>query len=163
MGRFVVHEESPDKPWKRSRLWCTEESIEVLKQEKGKGNVIGLSLDTQRLEKENLHATFEMKTNALRNMANLMLLQLNFVQINGSYKNFPEGLRWLCMHGFPLKSIPSDLRMENVVALDLSHSSIESFDICYSNVQRVQKRQKQLDGSCSKDKRSREIRNPDVL
>ncbi|GKF34049.1 Toll/interleukin-1 receptor domain-containing protein [Tanacetum coccineum] len=29
MGRDEVRQESPDKPWKRSRLWCHEESFKV--------------------------------------------------------------------------------------------------------------------------------------
>ncbi|CAI9269647.1 unnamed protein product [Lactuca saligna] len=152
MGRYIVCEESPNKPWKRSRLWCDEESFKVLKQKKGKGNIRGLTLDMRTLEKEKLRGSVELKTDALSKMDRLMLLQLNYVQIRGSYENFPEELRWLCMHGFPLKSIPSDLRMENLVALDMSYSNIESFGVCYSNSQLLQKRQK-LDGYCLKDKR----------
>ncbi|XP_024964998.1 TMV resistance protein N-like [Cynara cardunculus var. scolymus] len=34
MGRDVVRQESPNKPWKRSRLWCHEESFNVLEQNK---------------------------------------------------------------------------------------------------------------------------------
>ncbi|CAH1440595.1 unnamed protein product [Lactuca virosa] len=34
MGRFLVREESLDRPWERSRLWCHEESFKVLKQKK---------------------------------------------------------------------------------------------------------------------------------
>ncbi|KAJ9558737.1 hypothetical protein OSB04_013351 [Centaurea solstitialis] len=34
MGRDLVRQESPKKPWKRSRLWHHEESYDVLKQEK---------------------------------------------------------------------------------------------------------------------------------
>ncbi|KAI3683226.1 hypothetical protein L1987_83726 [Smallanthus sonchifolius] len=37
MGRDLVRQESPDKPWERSRLWCHNESFEVLKQKKTKG------------------------------------------------------------------------------------------------------------------------------
>ncbi|CAI9269442.1 unnamed protein product [Lactuca saligna] len=150
MGRWEVHQESPDNPWKRSRLWCHEESFKVLKQKKGKGNLVGLALDMRMLEKQNLCATFQ--TEALSNMDNLMLLQLNYVQMNGSYENFPEEIRWLCMHGFHLNSIPLDLPMENLVALDMSYSNIESFFNCYSNPQRHEKRQN-LDASCLKDKR----------
>ncbi|CAI9269597.1 unnamed protein product [Lactuca saligna] len=153
MGRFIACEESPDKPWKRSRLWFHDDIFKALKQKKGFRNLLGLALDMQRLKKEKLHASFELKTDALSNMDNLLLLQLNYVQINGSYENFPEELRWLCMHGFPLKSIPLDLPLENLLALDMSYSNIESFDICYSNPQRLQKRQK-LSGSCIKEKRS---------
>ncbi|KAI3739223.1 hypothetical protein L2E82_29622 [Cichorium intybus] len=150
MGRSIVHQESPHKPWKRSRLWRHEESLKVLKQKKGKRNLQGLVLDMRMLEKEKLHGSFKLKTEALSNMDNLMLLQLNFVQISGSYENFPEELRWLCMHGFPLKSIPSDLPMENLVALDMSYSKIESFGICYNNPPALEIRIKE---SCSKDRR----------
>ncbi|KAL7617094.1 hypothetical protein Lser_V15G02983 [Lactuca serriola] len=146
MGRLMIHQESPDKPWKRSLLWCHEDSFKVLKQKKGKGNLLGLALDMRMLEKVNLRESFELKTNALSNMDNLMLLQLNYVKMNGSYKNFPEELRWLCMHGFPLKSIPSDLRMENLVVLDMSYSNIESFGICYSNSHGLKSRKKILGG-----------------
>ncbi|GJR54687.1 disease resistance protein RML1B-like protein [Tanacetum coccineum] len=58
------------------------------------------------------------------------------------------------MHGFPLECIPSDLRMENLVALDMSYSNIKSFDLHDSSLQPLAKRQKRLIGSCSKDKRS---------
>ena len=85
------------------------------------------------LEKEKL---FELKTDSLSGMDNLMLLQLNYVQMNDqSCENFPEELRWLCMHGFPLKCIPSELPMENLVILDMSHSNIESFGMSFVNNQ----------------------------
>ncbi|CAI9269629.1 unnamed protein product [Lactuca saligna] len=152
MGRFLVREESLYKPWERSRIWG-HESLRVLKQNKGTENVLGLTLDMRMVEKEKLHGSLELKTDAPSKMDRLMLLQLNYVQITGSYKNFPKELRWLCMHGFPLKSLPSDLLMENLVSLDLSYSNIESFIGCYSYPQRLHKRLKQLIGSCSKDKR----------
>ena len=94
------------------------------------------------LEKEMLGASYKLKTDALSKMDNLMLLQLNYVHMNGSYENFPPELRGLCMHGFHLKYIPSELPMENLVALDMSYSNIESFIGCYSNPQRLEKRQK---------------------
>ncbi|CAI9300112.1 unnamed protein product [Lactuca saligna] len=81
MGRVLVHQESPNKPWKRSRLWCHEDSFKVLKQKKGKENILGLTLDTRMIKKEKLHGSFELKTEALSKMNNLMLLQLNYVQI----------------------------------------------------------------------------------
>lgn len=94
------------------------------------------------LKKEKSCGSVELKTDALSNMVNLILLQLNDVQMKGTYKKFPEKIRWLCIHGFPLKSIPSDLPMDNLVALDLSYSKFESFDIYCSNPKRPQKRQK---------------------
>ncbi|KAL7617630.1 hypothetical protein Lser_V15G03450 [Lactuca serriola] len=61
MGRVEVHQESLDKPWKRNRIWSHKESFRVLKQKKGKGNVLGLSLDMHMLDKEKLGASFEAK------------------------------------------------------------------------------------------------------
>ncbi|KAK9050871.1 hypothetical protein SSX86_030159 [Deinandra increscens subsp. villosa] len=152
MGRDVVRQESPNKPWKRSRLWCHEESFKVLKQKVGTKNVLGLALNMRVLEKEKLHGSLELETDALSNMNNLMLLQLNYVKINGPYENISKELRWLCMRGFYLKSIPSDLPMENLVVLDMSHSKIQSFAMSYPSSQRFAKRQKRLVGSSSKHK-----------
>ncbi|KAL4561306.1 hypothetical protein LXL04_033470 [Taraxacum kok-saghyz] len=152
MGRFIVCEESLDKPAERSRLWCHEDSSTVLKQKKGTENTRGLTLDTRMLVNKRLRKTFEFELDALSKMDNLMLLQLNYVKTKGSYNNFPEDLRWLCMHGFLLKSIPSNLPMENLVALDMSYSKIKSFGTCCCYQQRPQKRKK-LGGLCSKDKR----------
>ncbi|KAJ9558777.1 hypothetical protein OSB04_013391 [Centaurea solstitialis] len=147
-GRDIVRQESPNMPEKRSRLWCHEESFKVLKQKKGKGNVQGLVLDMRMLEEDKL---YELETDALSKMDNLKLLQLNYVQLKGSYKNFQEELRWLCMHGFPLDHIPPDLQMENLVCLDMSYSKLICFDMSYDDMQRSRKRQK-LTGLGSKNK-----------
>ncbi|KAJ9557806.1 hypothetical protein OSB04_012420 [Centaurea solstitialis] len=178
MGRDIVHQESPKKPWKRSRLWNHEESLDLLRAEKGTTNIQGLLLDMKVLEKEMLPAGSntgteppkfedgflkntsvvpsvhnivyklfsriwwfltwifmmfssaqskkpELRTNALGKMEKLNLLQLNHVKLNGSYMNFPKGLRWLCMHGSLLTYIPSDLPMENLAALDMSYSDLK--------------------------------------
>ncbi|KAJ9185898.1 hypothetical protein P3X46_005476 [Hevea brasiliensis] len=66
---------------------------------------------------------FETKTFAM--MHKLKLLQLNYVKLNGSYKDFPKSLIWLCWHGFPLKSLPSDLYLEKLVVLDVRYSSLK--------------------------------------
>ncbi|KAK2974213.1 hypothetical protein RJ640_014481, partial [Escallonia rubra] len=60
-------------------------------------------------------------------MKNILLLQLNCVQLTGNYKDFPRKLRWLCWHGFPLKHVPIDISLENLVKLDLRHSKLEQF------------------------------------
>ncbi|KAK1420744.1 hypothetical protein QVD17_22586 [Tagetes erecta] len=152
MGRDLVRQESPNKPWKRSRLWCHEESFKVLKQNKATENIIGLALDMKMLDKKKLRGSLELKTDSLSKMDDLMLLQLNFVQLKGSFEKFPEDLKWLCLHGFPLESIPLELSMEYLVALDMSYSNIVSFGMSYTNTEPLETGQK-LIGSCSKDKR----------
>ncbi|GKC45144.1 Toll/interleukin-1 receptor domain-containing protein [Tanacetum coccineum] len=138
MGRDEVRQESPDKPWKRSRLWCHDESFKVLRQKKGKGNLLGLNLDMRMIEKEKLRGSSELKTVAFSNMDSLMILHLDYVQINGTYENFSEELRWLRMRGCPLKSVPSELPMENLVAHQLLYpfqqllGSLKILDLSFS-------------------------------
>ncbi|KAL4572635.1 hypothetical protein LXL04_019415 [Taraxacum kok-saghyz] len=163
MGGDLVHQESPVKPWKRSRVWNHEESLNLLKENKGTTKIQGLVLDMKMLEKKPLHGlskvvepefknndpnmifglgpstrsalkspsshhkNFELSTNALITMDKLYLLQLNHVKLKGSYKNFPKSLKGLSLHGFHLKYIPSDLAMENLVALDMSYSNLTEF------------------------------------
>ncbi|KAM7481972.1 hypothetical protein LguiB_006555 [Lonicera macranthoides] len=58
-------------------------------------------------------------------MDKLRLLKLNYAKLSGCCEYFPEGLRWLCWHGFPLKSIPFELPLGNLVSLDMSYSKLE--------------------------------------
>ncbi|KAL7584773.1 hypothetical protein Lser_V15G44111 [Lactuca serriola] len=129
MGRTIVHQESPKDPAKRSRVWFSKDSYDVLRKGKGSNTMEGLALDKRMLQEERrAFKASHLKTDALQKMDKLKLLQLNFVQLTGSYENISEDLRWLCWLGFHLRTIPSDLFMGNLVAIDMSSSSLEVFD-----------------------------------
>ncbi|XP_024961640.1 putative disease resistance protein At4g11170 isoform X2 [Cynara cardunculus var. scolymus] len=129
MGRTIVHQESPKDPAKRSRVWRNTESYNVLRTGKGSETLEGLALDMQMLKEEKCaFKTSGLMTDSLQKMDNLKLLQLKYVPLTGSYENFSEHLRWICWPGFHLRTIPSDLFMGNLVALDMSYSCLEVFD-----------------------------------
>ncbi|KAL7205674.1 hypothetical protein ACSBR2_018576 [Camellia fascicularis] len=65
------------------------------------------------------------KTDALARMHKLRLLHLNYVQLNGSHRELPKGLRWLCWQGFRSEFIPEDFPLESLVVLDMRYSSLE--------------------------------------
>ncbi|CAL5340872.1 unnamed protein product [Camellia sinensis] len=65
-----------------------------------------------------------LEVDAFSRMHKLQLLQLKYIQISGSFENFPKGLRWLCWHGFPFKSIPHDFRLEELIVLDMRYSRL---------------------------------------
>ena len=68
----------------------------------------------------------KFRLEAFGKMRNLRLLKLNYVHLIGS--NFEhiisKELRWICWHGFPLKSIPSSFYQGNLVAIDMRYSSL---------------------------------------
>lgn len=67
----------------------------------------------------------DLNTDAFARMKKLKLLHLNYVKLTGGFVDFPRNLRWLSWHGFPLKSIPMELSLTKVVALDMSYSKLE--------------------------------------
>ncbi|KAM7461504.1 hypothetical protein LguiA_029625 [Lonicera macranthoides] len=67
----------------------------------------------------------DFNCDAFSRMGGLKLLKLNYASLSGHFEKFPEGLRWLCLHGFPLKSLPFDLPLENLVSLDMSYSKLK--------------------------------------
>ncbi|KAK1437415.1 hypothetical protein QVD17_03206 [Tagetes erecta] len=125
MGRNIVREESKD-PTKRTRVWCSDEAYGLLTKGHRSETIEGLTLDTRKIKKGTKALT--IKTGSLAKMHRLKLLQLKYVKLSGCYKNFPE-LRWLCWHGFHLKTIPSGLLMSNfLVAIDMTDGSLETFE-----------------------------------
>ncbi|KAK1417721.1 hypothetical protein QVD17_26855 [Tagetes erecta] len=148
MGREIVRQESPNEPGERTRLWNHQDSFNVLKENEGTRKVEGLVLDMQRImeisstsivtmdnERKRNYDDFsgrtvltnkgKFKVKAIEKMKNLMLLQLDYATFSGSYKKLPKKLRLLRWHGFPLKSIPIDVPLQNLVVLDLRHSKLK--------------------------------------
>jgi hypothetical protein len=74
-------------------------------------------------------------TEAFRRMQSLELLLLKNVKLSGGYENFPKRLTWLSWLGFPLKSIPANFYLGNLVVLELQNSSLQlawkGTKVCY--------------------------------
>ncbi|XP_062171819.1 disease resistance protein RPV1-like [Alnus glutinosa] len=119
MGREIVCEESPKYPGKRSRLWFYKDVLNVLHKPTGSKKVEGLILNPPLLE------DVKLETKAFKKMTNLRLLQINDVQLTGSYECLSKELKWLCWHKCPLKSLPQDFHLENLVILDMQHSKVK--------------------------------------
>ena len=79
--------------------------------------VEGLALKLPRSE-----VNFNTKT--FIEMKRLRLLQLDYAQLIGDYEYLSKELRWLCWHGFPLKFIPNNFYLREIVAIDLRYSNL---------------------------------------
>ncbi|CAI0385441.1 unnamed protein product [Linum tenue] len=120
MGRELVRQESPVDPGERSRLWHHEDVTDVLTSKTGTKVIEGLAVNLQKTK-------LSTSAKAFKKMKRLRLLKLNHVSLKGSYEYISSKLRWLCWHGFPVESIPSDFDLENLIALDLRRSSLIEF------------------------------------
>uniref|UniRef100_A0A2N9FSR3 TIR domain-containing protein n=1 Tax=Fagus sylvatica TaxID=28930 RepID=A0A2N9FSR3_FAGSY len=92
--------------------------ISILIQE-GSEAVEGLILNSHVLDYVHL------KTEAFVNMKNLRLLQINGVHLTGCFEHLSKELRWLCWHKCPLKFLPQNFHLENLVVLDMQHSNVK--------------------------------------
>lgn len=61
-------------------------------------------------------------------MQNLKLLSLKSVHLTGAYEHFSKDLKWLRWIGTQLSTIPLDLFMGHLVALDMSDSRLVVFE-----------------------------------
>ncbi|CAJ1949605.1 unnamed protein product [Sphenostylis stenocarpa] len=137
MGREIICKRFPVELGNRSRLWLHDDVKDVLTKNTGTEATEGLSLKLPLTSRDCFEA------HAFQNMDRLRLLQLDHVQIAGSYEYFSKQLRWICWPGFPSEYIPNNFHMKNVIAIDLKHSHLrlvwrqfqglarcESCDIC---------------------------------
>ncbi|XP_006358559.1 TMV resistance protein N-like [Solanum tuberosum] len=167
MGRDIVRREAPTDPGKHSRLWHHANSYNVLRGKTGTESVQGMVLDMRMIKKEKYSSPLtsvkqkistawstklgnsslqdHVKTDAFEKMHKLQFLRFNKVQVNGSYKNFPKGLRWLCWSGFPEECIPNEFPMRNVVSIDMRYSSLKQLWNGYKAAQILNTYQQELD------------------
>ncbi|XP_028763095.1 putative disease resistance protein At4g11170 [Neltuma alba] len=118
MGREIIREQSQDELGKRSRLWFHEDALAVLLKHKGTKAIEGLSLMSK------VGTMHSFQTKAFEKMKRLRLLRLDNVQLRGDYEYISKDLKWLCWHHLPMKYIPSNLYQEDLVVIDLQHSSL---------------------------------------
>ncbi|XVF41613.1 hypothetical protein PTKIN_Ptkin01aG0293500 [Pterospermum kingtungense] len=142
VGREIVRQESVD-PGKRSRLWH-KDAFDVIREKIGSKTIKGLTIDLLELLEEKSSRTaaslhfakysknqivmtneVDIETEAFAKMHRLKLLQLDYVELKGDFKDFPKGLIWLRWHGFSLQTLPTDFDIKRLVALDMRYSSLK--------------------------------------
>ncbi|KAL5778688.1 hypothetical protein ACOSQ2_009425 [Xanthoceras sorbifolium] len=124
MGREIVHEESPNKPGNRSRLWKKDDVLRTLKNDNGTEAVQGIFLDSTTIK------DVQWSSQVFEKMCNLRTLIIK--NVNESTPNLPNGLdylphelRYLRWDSYPLEALPSSFNPVNLVELNLSYSNIE--------------------------------------
>ncbi|XWS57343.1 hypothetical protein CRYUN_Cryun09bG0166300 [Craigia yunnanensis] len=142
MGREIIRQESSNLG-KRSRLWHRD-AFDVIREKIGSKTIKCLTLDLQGLLEDKSRRTtaslhfakhlknrfvnsneVDLETKAFLKMQRLKLLQLDYVNLKGDFKDFPKGLIWLRWHGFPLQCLPTDFDIKRLVVLDMRNNSLK--------------------------------------
>ncbi|XP_031262339.1 disease resistance-like protein DSC1 [Pistacia vera] len=128
MGWKIVQEENSRDPSKRSRLWYHADIYHVLKNNMGSEAIEGICLDMSKI------THIVLNPRAFAEMSNLRFLKIynsqgevskNKLCATEDLEFFFGELSYLCWHGCPLESLPSDFCLENLVALDMPYSDIQ--------------------------------------
>ncbi|KAM7477397.1 hypothetical protein LguiA_025610 [Lonicera macranthoides] len=128
MGKQIVREESILRPEERSRLWQHQESFDVLNGKIGTDRIEGMILDMNMVKRSKSRRNSKeevLEANTFEKMRNLRLLKISHIQLSGTYEVLPRKIRWLYWHGFHLNYLPSGFPLENLVALEMSNSSLK--------------------------------------
>uniref|UniRef100_A0A6N2L5G3 TIR domain-containing protein n=1 Tax=Salix viminalis TaxID=40686 RepID=A0A6N2L5G3_SALVM len=114
MGREIIRQRSLNHLEKYSRIVIPKDANDVVSKEMGTKAVEGLALDVQG----------SFNTKSFTKMRRLKLLQITGAHLAGSYSLLPRELIWLCWLECPLKYLPSDFHLSELVILDMQKSKV---------------------------------------
>lgn len=117
MGRNIVSQESPIAGT-RSRLWCQEDINDVLKENKGTGNVQSIVLYIQQNFEADWHP------DCFSNMQKLKLLDLSKVHLSSNLNSLPTALKILRWDYYTLEFLPQVDQLHELESLQLHNSKI---------------------------------------
>ncbi|KAI5555240.1 hypothetical protein BDE02_19G066900 [Populus trichocarpa] len=126
MAHEVVRKESLNELGGQSRLWSPKDVYQVLTNNQGTGKVEGIFLDVSKIRE------IELSSTALERMYKLRLLKIYNseagvkcrVHLPHGLESLSEELRYLHWDGYPLTSLPSNFRPQNLVEINLSCSKV---------------------------------------
>ncbi|CAN0842283.1 Disease resistance protein L6 [Linum grandiflorum] len=90
MGREIVRREDVECPWMRSRIWSTEEGMEILLDRKGSSRVKAI-----RLSSPPSGVKYELKSECFSNLSELRYFDAKSIVLTGDFSNLVPNLRWL--------------------------------------------------------------------
>ncbi|KEH29803.1 disease resistance protein (TIR-NBS-LRR class) [Medicago truncatula] len=117
MGKEIVRKESPKEPEKRSRLWCRDDIIHILQENKGTSKIEMIYLNSPSMD-----LVIDWNGKAFKKMTNLKTLIIKNVYFSKDPKYLPSSLRVLKLNGCSSESLSSFIfckRFEDMKVLTL--------------------------------------------
>ncbi|XP_050225315.1 disease resistance protein RPV1-like [Mercurialis annua] len=128
MGKEIVLQESRE-PCKRSRLWDHEEIVSVLTKNNGTDAIEAIFLDMSKIK------AIDLNPDVFEGMPHLKLLSFFYgsetetgdeVHLSQGLQSFPNELRYLYWHGYPLETLPANFHQLKIVELHLPYSKLKT-------------------------------------
>ncbi|KAH9725547.1 Disease resistance-like protein DSC1 [Citrus sinensis] len=126
LGREIVRQESTN-PGNRTRLWHHEDIYEVLAYNRGTEAIEGMCLDMSKVKEIHLNSDTFTKMRKLRFLKFYSSIHKgeNKCKVSNFQSPVFAEIRYLHWHGYPLKSLPSNIDPEKLVLLEMPRSNIE--------------------------------------
>ncbi|CAL9004936.1 unnamed protein product [Prunus brigantina] len=122
LGKDIVHEESPNDPGKRSRLWFYEDVEQVLTETIGTRNIKFIMVKLPD------PAEITLNPECFRNMVNLEIFINRNASLYGHINYLPNALRLIDWDRCQLQSLPPNFQANHLVEFNMPHSHIKQLD-----------------------------------
>ncbi|KAM5569600.1 hypothetical protein ABKV19_016884 [Rosa sericea] len=119
MGKDIVHQESPNDPGKRSRLWFHDDVYNVLTENTGTTKITGIKVE---LPEESDEICLSITT--FSKMRNLRLFIHRAGCFSGALDYLPNSLRVVDWPNCPFQSLPSNFNPRKLAVLKMPRSRI---------------------------------------
>ncbi|KAG6671650.1 hypothetical protein I3842_16G014300 [Carya illinoinensis] len=130
MGWEIVRCEHRWNPEKRSRLWLSNDILQVLEENTGTDKVEGIMLNTPSREAQ-------LNANAFSKMKKLGLLKICNVHLPAGLEYLSNKLHLLEWHDYPLTSMPNNFQPHNLVELIMPRCCFKQLPKGFSNLNKL--------------------------
>ncbi|CAN1754021.1 Disease resistance protein L6 [Linum perenne] len=125
LGKSIVREEDVECPWKRSRIWCNEDALDILAHKKGTDRLKAIRIEIR-------DKTFKLTESHFANLSQLRYLKVVNGNFEGNFETILPNIRWLEMWG--CNSNPMNCDMKKLVVFDLHVSRVTNGWIGWENI-----------------------------
>ncbi|GMY19730.1 TMV resistance protein N-like [Fagus crenata] len=133
MGKYLVRQECPYEPAKRSRLWLCKDIKNILTKNTGTDSVQAIDMRSIHCEGKEAH----WNPDAFSKMCNLKFLRIRNIYFQHGPKHLSNDLRVLDWSEYPSKSLPLSFQSDELVQLRLQGSKIKRLWIGIKNFDKL--------------------------
>ncbi|KAF5445006.1 hypothetical protein F2P56_034090 [Juglans regia] len=132
LGWEIVRCEYPKQPGERSRLWCRDEILEVLRESSGTYKVQGIMSSSS-----SPHQKEVLNSEAFSNMKKLRLIKICDVNLPWGLNSLSNELRLIDWDKCPLGPLPKSFQPSNLVELIMHRSSFSQLPMAFLNLNKL--------------------------